>query len=44
MPELATMIPRNSASRASPKISVTTPNAARIRLNTVRTFARTMLR
>lgn len=41
--ELATMIPRNSASLASPKINVSTPNAARIRLNTVRTFARTML-
>ena len=43
MPELATMIPRNRASRGSPKINVTIPKPARIRLNTVRTLARTML-
>jgi hypothetical protein len=40
---LATMIPRKSASRASPNSSVTAPNAASIALNTVSTFARTML-
>ncbi len=40
---LATITPRNSASRQSPNASVTAPNTAKIRLNTVSTFARTML-
>ena len=43
MSELATRTARNSASRGSPKISVTTPNAARIRLKGVSTLARKML-
>src|SRR5450759_2895642 len=41
---LTTITPRNSASRQSPTASVTAPKTARIRLKTVRTFARTMLR
>jgi hypothetical protein len=41
--EFATRIARNSASRASPKASVNPPKAARIRLKTVSTLARTML-
>jgi|GEM_PF-4575293 len=38
-----TRIPRKNTSRQSPNARVSTANAARIRLNTVRTFARTML-
>ena len=41
--ELATRTPRKSASCHSPNASVSPPNTARIRLKTVKTFARTML-
>jgi hypothetical protein len=40
--ELATSTPRKSASRQSPNASVIPPNTARIRLKTVKTFARTI--
>ncbi len=43
MPEFATRIPRNRASLQSPALRVRTPNTTRMRLNTVRVFARTML-
>jgi hypothetical protein len=40
----ATRIPRNSASRQSPKMSVTAPATARIALKTVKTLATTIER
>ena len=39
----ATRIPRKSASRGSPAIRIAAPATARIALNSVKTFARTML-
>jgi hypothetical protein len=41
--ELETRTPRNSASRQSPKTSVSVPKTTRIRLKIVKTLARTML-
>jgi hypothetical protein len=43
MPALRTRIARNRASSTAPKASVAIPATNRIRLKTVKTFARTML-
>jgi hypothetical protein len=43
MLEFTTTIPRKSASSGSPKTKVTTANAMRMALNTVKTFATTIL-
>jgi hypothetical protein len=41
--ELETSTPRKSASRQSPRSSVSVPKTTRIRLKMVKTLARTML-